>query len=173
MWLARAEVMRGWALARAGSTEDGIPLLHRGSAAYLATGAALWLPYFSALLTDVEAPSAQTLKGLDEALARAERTGERWLEPDLYRRKGEALLAFAPDRAAEAEACHAQALALACRREARFWELRAAVSLARLYRDRGRRGEARALLAPIYGWFSEGLDTPDLIEAKALHEAMT
>jgi hypothetical protein len=123
--------------------------------------------------TDGETPDGEMLSRLDEALAHSERTGERWLEAELHRRKGEALRILAPGRPAEAEACFAHALALARRREARFWELRAATSLARFHRDRGRSGDARDLLAPVYDWFTEGFDTPDLIETKALLDTLT
>jgi predicted ATPase len=101
-------------------------------------------------------------------LARVDRLEERWFEAELQRLKGEALLAFSPDHLAEAEACYRQALDVARSQSARLWELRAATSLARLWRDRGKRAEARDLLAPVYGWFTEGFDTADLKGAKAL-----
>jgi predicted ATPase len=109
-----------------------------------------------------------TLRLLDEAFARVDRLEERWFEAELHRLKGEALLASSPERGAEAEACYHQALAVARDQGARLWELRAATSLARLWRDQGRCAEAHELLAPVYGWFTEGFDTPDLNEAKGL-----
>jgi predicted ATPase len=111
---------------------------------------------------------AEALKLLDEALTRVDRLEERWLEADLRRLKGEALLGCSPDCVAEAEGCYQQALAVARDQGARLWELRAATSLARLWRDQGRRTEAYDLLAPVYGWFTEGFDTADLESAKAL-----
>jgi predicted ATPase len=95
-----------------------------------------------------------------------ERTGERWLEAELYRHKGQLLLRQGHSKAA-AE-LYRKALSIAKEQAAKLWELRAAASLARLRRDRGRPAEARDLLAPIYGWFTEGFDTADLKEAKAL-----
>jgi predicted ATPase len=103
---------------------------------------------------------------LNDALQIGERTGERWLEADLYRNKGDLLLRQGQPEAAEE--LYRKALSIARDQEAKMWELRATVSLARLRRDQGRRTEAYDLLAPIYGWFTEGFDTPDLREAKAL-----
>jgi predicted ATPase len=103
---------------------------------------------------------------LDDAMQIAERTGERWFEAELYRHKGQLLLRQGRTQAAE-ELYH-RALAIARKQQAKLWELRAAVSLARLRRGQGRLTEARELLAPVYGWFTEGFDTPDLKDAKAL-----
>ena len=103
---------------------------------------------------------------LDDALQIVERTGERWFAAELNRHKGQLLLRQGHAEAAEDLYC--KALSIAREQEAKLWELRAAASLARLRRDQGRPDEARDLLAPIYGWFSEGFDTPDLKEAKAL-----
>jgi predicted ATPase len=103
---------------------------------------------------------------LDEALCVVERTGERWYAAELNRRKGQLLLRQGHTEAAEG--LYRQAWSIAHEQEAMLWELRAAVSLARLRRDQGRPAEARDLLAPSYGWFTEGFDTPDLKEAKAL-----
>ena len=97
-----------------------------------------------------------------------ETTGERWWEADIHRLAGEIAL-VAPQRdAAKALACFEQALAVARAQQAKSWELRAAMSIARLYRDQGKRQQARDLLAPVYGWFSEGFDTLDLKEARIL-----
>ena len=103
---------------------------------------------------------------LDDALQIVERTGERWFVAELHRQKGELLLR--QGRAEIAEELYCEALSIAREQEAKLWELRAAVSLARLRRDQDRGAEARNLLAPIYGWFTEGFDTADLKEAKAL-----
>ena len=103
---------------------------------------------------------------LDDALQIAERTGERWFAAELNRHKGKLLLRQGD--AAAAEELYRKALCIAREQEAKLWELRAAASLARLHRDQGRRAEAHDLLAPIYGWFAEGFDTPDLKDAKAL-----
>jgi len=103
---------------------------------------------------------------LDDALQIVERTGERWFAAELNRHRGRLLLRQGHSEAAEGLYC--KALSIAREQEAKLWELRAAASLARLRRDQGRRVEARDLLAPVYGWFTEGFDTPDLKEAKAL-----
>ena len=99
---------------------------------------------------------------------RVERTGVRWIEAELHRLRGELQLALPKPDQSDAEACFGRALAVAREQQAKFWELRAATSLARLWRDQGKRAEARDLLAPVYGWFTEGFDTPDLKDAKAL-----
>jgi predicted ATPase len=103
---------------------------------------------------------------LDDALRLVERTGERWFAAELNRHKGQLLLRQGHTEAAEQ--LYRNALSIAEEQEAKLWELRAAVSLARLRRDQGHRTEARDLLAPVYGWFTEGFDTPDLKKAKAL-----
>jgi predicted ATPase len=103
---------------------------------------------------------------LDDALRIVERTDERWFEAELCRQKGQLLLRRGYNEAAEE--LSRKALSIAQEQEAKLWELRAAVSLARLQRDQGRTAEARDLLAAVYGWFTEGFDTPDLKEAKAL-----
>ena len=112
------------------------------------------------------------LRLLAEALAHVDHTGERYYEAEVYRLKGELLLRQAVPDAPQAEACFQQALAVARRQQAKSWELRAAMSLSRLWQQQGKRAEARELLAPIYSWFTEGFDTPDLQEAKALLEEL-
>jgi predicted ATPase len=110
---------------------------------------------------------------LTEALTRVDTTGERWYESEIYRLKGELLLQQNSDHQAEAEICFHQALNIACAQQAKPFELRTATSLARLWQQQGKQDEARALLAPIYGWFTEGCDTMDLQEARALLEALS
>jgi predicted ATPase len=105
---------------------------------------------------------------LTEALTHADKIGERWYESELYRLKGELLLQQNSDNHTEAASCFQQALAIARRQQAKSWELRAATSLSRLWQQQDKRDAARQLLAPIYGWFTEGFDTADLQEAKAL-----
>ena len=112
------------------------------------------------------------LRLLAEALAEMDTTGERDNEAELYRIQGELLVQQAVPDALQAEACFQQALALARRQQAKAWELRTAMSLSRLWQQQGKRDAARALLAPIYGWFTEGFATPDLQEAKALLDAL-
>jgi len=109
---------------------------------------------------------------LVEALTLAETTGERWCAPELYRLKGALLLQQSSDHQAEAETCFHHAISIAQSQQAKSWELRAATSLARLWQQQGKRAEAHALLAPVYGWFTEGFDTADLQEAKVLLEEL-
>ena len=109
---------------------------------------------------------------LAEARAAAQHRQERFYEAELYRLEGELLLAQSVDRVAEAATCFQHALAIARQQQARWWELRAAMSLSRLWQQQDKRAEARELLAPIYGWFTEGFDTADLQEAKALLEEL-
>jgi predicted ATPase len=105
---------------------------------------------------------------IGEAITAVETTQERWCEAEVHRTAGEIAL-LSPERdAAKAEACFRRSLAIARRQQAKSWELRAAMSLARLWRDQGKVQQARELLAPVYGWFTEGFDTRDLKEAKAL-----
>jgi len=111
---------------------------------------------------------AAGLTALAEALMLVDTTGERWYEPELHRLKGELRLQQSPDSHAEAHACFQQALDVARSQQAKSLELRAATSLGRLWQQQGKHAEARQLLAEVYGWFTEGFDTPDLREAKAL-----
>ena len=148
---------------------EGMPLLRSGLAAYRATGAELWMPHYTAFLAEACAIAGQVDQAvtlLGEALQIIERTGERWLEAELYRHKGQLLLR--QGRSEAAEEMYSNALSIARGQEANLWKLRSATSLARLRRDQGRYAEARDLLAPVYGWFTEGFDTPYLKEAKAL-----
>ena len=128
-------------------------------------------PYFLALLAEVYGTMGQPAAGLmvlAEALTRADKTGERWYEPELHRLKGALLLQQSADNHTEAQTCFQQALDVARSRQVKSLELRAATSLSRLWQQQGKRAEARQLLAEVYGWFTEGFDTPDLREAKAL-----
>jgi tetratricopeptide (TPR) repeat protein len=160
---------RGWCLSMTGRAADGIAQLTEGLAALRSTNSVLTLPQNLMLLAEVYAEArepAEGLKHLAEATGIMDLTEQRDFEAELYRVRGE-LLAATDDRVAAEESYHA-ALAVARRQRAKYWELRAATSLARLWRDQGKRTEARDLLAPIYNWFTEEFDTPDLKEAKAL-----
>jgi predicted ATPase len=168
-WGAQGTIYRGMAKVMNGDVAKGISLLRSGSSAYRATGAEAGMPHYIALLSEAceitgQVEEAATL--LDEAFQIVERTGERWFAAELNRHKGQLLLRQGHSEAAEE--LYRKALSIAVQQEAKLWELRAAVSLACLRRDQGRPAEARDLLAPVYGWFTEGFDTPDLIEAKAL-----
>jgi class 3 adenylate cyclase/predicted ATPase len=171
---AAGTVFQGWALAGSGQTEERIALLQAGVAAFRATGAVTWVSFFLTLLAEAEGLAQQRDEGL-EHLAEAERliaeTAERWAEAELHRVRGE-LLRAGHDRAA-AERCLSQAIGIAQQQSAKFWELRAVISLARLWDEQGRRNAARDLLVPTYGWFTEGFDTPLLKEAKALLDELS
>ena len=194
-WLAKGTILRGWALAEQGQVQAGIAQMEQGLAALRARGAEVRLTWRLAMLAEAYGKVEQTEKGLtvlDEALATADTTGERFYEAELYRLKGELTLqskispgqvktsqdkseitnsqplAPNPQAEAEAEGCFQQALDVARRQEAKSLELRAAMSLSRLWQQQGKRQEAYDLLAPIYHWFTEGFDTADLQDARAL-----
>jgi predicted ATPase len=167
-WEAWGTVFRGYSLAQAGLFEDGIELIRKGSAAFDAIGMVCYRPFRLIMLAEAYGKARQPavgLKQLAEAAHIIEVTQEREFEAELYRVSGELLTAGDP---AGAEDHYGRALAVARKQQAKFWELRASTSLARLWRDQGKRNEARELLAPIYGWFTEGFDTPDLKEAATL-----
>jgi predicted ATPase len=169
LWQAMGTVFRGWVEVKSGDVANGIVLLRSGSIAYRATGAEVWTPYHIALLAsacEIAGRIDEAVTLLGEALETVERTGARCFAAELNRHKGQLLLRQGHPEAAD-ELYH-QALGIAREQEAKLWELRAAVSLARLRRDQGRCGEARDVLAPVYGWFTEGFGTPDLKEARAL-----
>jgi predicted ATPase len=168
-WGAAGTIYRGWVKAKNGDVVEGISLLRSGGKAYRATGAEIAVPFFIALFAsacEIAGQIEESSTQLDDAMQILERTGERWFAAELNRHKGRLLLRQGHSEAAEE--LYRKALSIAREQEAKLWELRAAVSLARLRRDQGRRAEARDLLAPVYGWFTEGFDTPDLREAKAL-----
>jgi class 3 adenylate cyclase/predicted ATPase len=168
-WRALGTAYRGWVTVKNGDVAEGISLLQNGSAAYRATGSEAWVPQIIALLAgacQIAGQVEEALILLEEASGIVAITGERWFAADLNRRKGQLLLR--QGNAVTAEELYHKALSTAKEQEAKLWELRAAASLARLRRDQGRRTEARDLLAPVYGWFTEGFQTQDLKEAKAL-----
>jgi predicted ATPase len=173
--IATGTLLQGWALAAQGQHAEGLARLRQGLAAYRATGAEVGLTYFLAFLVDACRTAGLIEEGLmvlTKALAWVDQHGERLHEAELYRLKGTLLLAHAPANPREAEACLQQALAVARRQQAKSLELRATLSLARLWQQQGHQEEARTLLAPLYGWFTEGFDTADLQEAKTLLEAL-
>jgi class 3 adenylate cyclase/predicted ATPase len=174
-WLASGAILRGWALMARGQEEEGLTQMRQGLTARRATGAELNVPYYLTLLAEgygILKQAEAGLNALNEGVKVIERTGQRWYEAELYRLKGELLLQQSLDNAAEAEFGFHQAITIAQSQQAKSWELRTATSLARLWQHQGKCAEAYALLAPLYGWFTEGFDTADLQEAKALLEAL-
>ena len=173
---AMAAIDRGWALADQSHGEDSIEQLRRGIAAYQASGARLWLPYFLALLAEAYARVDRVddgLRLLAEALEIIEKTGEHSHEAEVYRLRGELLLAQDPDSADDAETFFQKAIDIARGQQAKSWELRAVMSLAGLWRRQDQSARAREILAETYGWFSEGFDTADLKEAATLLDELT
>ncbi len=170
-WRAVGALMRGWALTHQGQVKEGIAQMPQGLQAYRATGAVAIQPYFLALLAEAHGTIEQSETGLAvlaEALTLVDTTGERWCEPELYRLKGELLLQQHADHQAEAETCFHYAMAIAQSQQAKSWELRTAMSLARLWQQQGKHQEARQMLGDVYHWFTEGFETADLMDAKAL-----
>ena len=173
--VAQGCLLRGWALAMQGDAATGMAQMEQGWEAVQRTGLQLYRPYVLALLAEAYGQAGQPEAGLTclaEAVTRVEATEERWWEAEVYRLQGVLLLQRSPSDVDQAEACFQQALAVARRQEAKALELRAAISLSRLWQQQGQRAEAHACLAPIYGWFTEGFDTADLQEAQALLEAL-
>ncbi|WP_459572321.1 adenylate/guanylate cyclase domain-containing protein [Cupriavidus sp. 8B] len=181
-WLAWGTILRGWALAEQGSSEEGIAQIRQGLTAYEATGAERARSYFLALLAESYGNAGQAKAGLivlAEALAMVDKTGERCYEAELHRLKGELLLhpssvqTHASTGHEDAEACFHKAIAVARHQGAKSLELRAALSLARRWQRQGKTETARQRLADIYGAFTEGFDTADLQQAQALIEELT
>jgi predicted ATPase len=176
LFAALGTSFRGWALAMQGQGEEGMAQIRQGIASFRATGAVLTVPYLCTVRADIAihlGHRAECLQMLDEAHTLVEQHGERWWEAEIARLWGVVLLWQPATPQVEAETCFQQALDVARRQGATSLELRAAMSLARLWQQQGQRAEARVLLAPIYGWFTEGFDTADLQEAKALLEELS
>jgi class 3 adenylate cyclase/predicted ATPase len=174
-FMACGVILRGWALAHQGKAQEGIEQLHQGLIAFRATGAEIWRPYFLACLAEAYGTTGEPHAGLTvlaEALTLADTTGEQWCKSECYRLKGVLLLQQSLENQAEAENCYQQALSIARAQQAKSWDLRAATSLARLWQQQGKRQEAHDLLAPVHNWFTEGFDTADLQDAKALLEML-
>src|SRR5262249_32906836 len=173
-WPWFALIVRGWAVAQQGRGADGIAQIREGLAAVRAGGAEVGLPFGLALLAEAlgnESRAEEALNLLAEALAVASRNGNQMNEAEIYRLKGELLLASSrAENRSEAETCFRHAIDIARRQSAKSLELRAVTSLSRLLQKQGQKDEARRMLAEIYGWFTEGFDTADLKDAKALLE---
>jgi len=165
-------ILRGWAVT---DWTAGVTQMRQGLDTLLTIGTVSFRPYLLALFAEGHAALGRFVEGLnilDEALGLVEKNGQRLHEAELYRLRGELLLKQSVSDEQQAESYFQQALDVARRQQAKSWELRAAMSLSRLWQQQGERTEAQELLAPIYGWFTEGFDTADLQEAKALLEAL-
>jgi predicted ATPase len=175
MWKAGGMLARAWLFAVTGKTSDAVQMLTSGITAWRSTGSTVFMPWFLSLLARAYAGLSQfddAWRCIGEAMTAVETTKEKWCEAEVHRVAGEiALLSQEPDTA-KAEAYFERALAVARQQQAKSWELRAAMSMARLWRDQGKVQQARELLAPVYGWFTEGFDTRDLREARALLDAL-
>jgi predicted ATPase len=174
-YVAVGRSFHGWALAMQGQGVEGMAQIRQGIAAVRATQTALFVPYFSALLADVcehLGHAEDGLQALAEAHTLVEQHEERWWEAEISRLRGVLLLRQTGTPQEEAETCFQHALDVARRQEAKSLELRAATSLARLWQQQGKRQKAHDLLAPAYGWFTEGFETADLKDAKALLDAL-
>jgi predicted ATPase len=165
-----ALIERGWSLAGLGGADEGIPLIAAG---LRDQGYIVWTPWALTLLGDACRMAGQwqsALEHLAEARGLAEEKEARYFQAETLRLTGDVLLATGD--AAAAEASYHEAMAIAQQQSAKLWELRTATSLGRLWHDQGKRAAARDLLAPVYGWFTEGFGTPVLQEAKALLDAL-
>jgi predicted ATPase len=174
--VALGALFRGTALTAQGQSAEGLAQMRQDLTAVQATGTVAGMSDYFGWLAEAYGQVGEAKEGLHllaEALVVVDNTGERCWEAELHRLTGELLLRQAVPDAPAAEACFQQALAVARRQQAKSWELRAAMSLARLWQEQGKRAAAHALLAPIYGWFTEGFDTADLQEARALLDELT
>ena len=175
-WLTYGTILRGWALSAQGEGAEGIAQMRQGLDDRRAMGAELHRPYFLSLLAEADGKGGQIEEGLavlNEALDMVNKTEERYWEAELHRCKGELLLMKQGQKVRETEECFRKALEIARRQQAKSLELRAAISLSRLWLKQEKQEEAHQLLAEIFGWFSEGFDTADLKDAKALLMELT
>jgi predicted ATPase len=179
--LAQATMYRGYALAQEGQTDEGIALMRGGLDAQLTTGAGLFRSSFLWLLAEAYGRAGRFEEGLAavaEAITIEKKTDERHDEAELYQLKGDLFLRRSGVEAdlgvqAEAEECFRKANEIACQQEARSFELKAVISLSQLWKQQGKKAEARQALAEIYGWFNEGFETKDLKDAKVLLEQLS
>jgi predicted ATPase len=172
---SRGAVVYAWAVVMSGQPKAGIAKLHQALDDYHATGGQVLRPYVLALIAEAygeDGEPAVGVKAMSEALSDMLTIGMHFYEAELYRLKGDLLLKQAISDVAQAETCFHEALDVARRQGAKSWELRAVTSLARLWQHQGRRQDAYDVLAPVYEWFTEGFDTADLQEARALLDGL-
>src|ERR1700730_14981826 len=175
-WKAAGMANQGSLLALTGRASDATEMLNSAITAWRTTGATIWMPLYLPHLARAHAELGQfeeAWRCIGEAMTAAETTKEKWCEAEIHRTAGEIVLMSPDPDAAKAQAHFERAIAMARAQKAKSWELRAATSMARLWRDHGKRQQARDLLAPVYGWFTQGFDTADLKEAKALLDELT
>jgi class 3 adenylate cyclase/predicted ATPase len=176
LWKAWGMLVRGWVLAQTGKAVQALEVMTQGISAWRSTGATVYMPLFLSPLARCYAELGKfndAWHHIGEAMATVKTTKESWCEAEINRIAGEIALMSRDGAAAKGEAYFRRALAIARQQQAKSWELRAAMSLARLWRDQGKGQQARELLAPVYGWFTEGFDTLDLKQAKALLEQLS
>jgi predicted ATPase len=174
-WKAAAMILRGWLFWHIGKASEVIQTITSAYTAFRSTGATLHIPPSFSYLAHSYAALGNfndAWQCMNDAMAAVETTNERLFEAEVHRIAGEVALMPSDRNAAKAEEHFERALAVARQQQAKSWELRAAMSIARLWRDQGKLQQARELLAPVYGWFTEGFDTRDLKEAKALLEEL-
>ncbi len=172
----RATILAGWCLGHQGQGEVGITQMHQGLSDYETIGTRLYREWYLTLLAEVYGHNGQPDAGLDilaEVMALVRGAGGTIWDAELNRLQGELLLQQSPDNASESESCFRQAISISKNQRAKSWELRASTSLAKLWQQQDKRQEAYDLLAPVYGWFTEGFDTADLIDAKRLLDELT
>ena len=174
-WKVGGMLVQGCLFAITGKASDAVRTITSGLSAWRATGTTVWMPTYLSYLTRAHAELGQfdeASRCISEAIIAVQTTNESWYEADIHRIAGEIALTSPEPDAVKAEAYFERALAVARQQQAKSWELRAAISMARLWRSQGKRQQAREQLAPVYGWFTEGFDTLDLKEAKVLLEEL-
>jgi predicted ATPase len=172
---ALGTVVRGWLFALTGNAENAVQAITSGIASLRSTGATLYEPrhlwHLAIAYAELDRPD-DARRSIEDAIGKVQRSNEKWCEAEVHRIAGEIELKSQDTNPEKAEAYFNRALAVSRAQQSKSWELRAAMSMARLWRDQGKRDEARDLLAPVYGWFTEGFDTLDLKEARALLEEL-
>ncbi len=175
LWHALGTLHNGAGLLLDGRLDDALPLLLEGLNEFRGTGAELRVPYYLGMLGEAYTQAGrveEAFAALDEALAIVDKNDDRFHEAELHRLKGELVLAASAGQGVEAEVCFERAIEIARRQQSKAWELRATLSLARLWQRQGRSAEAQAALAPVYGGYTEGFTTPDLVDARAMLESL-